>query len=141
MQKTHFFDLLPQCKDNLLYQCGYMKGMSLFSLLQTNQSTVLNMLPFWIVLRRMTASQLHRFCLDVGLQLPKTCTKTRESLYYFILPIYEKWDAVLNDPTTEVSDLITAFNYIDDWENVSEAKAFFRERIKLMIPGNEILVM
>ena len=46
MQKMHFLDLLPEKKDNLLYQFGYTtSGVSLESLLQTKEKNVLKLLP------------------------------------------------------------------------------------------------
>ena len=142
MQKTNFIDLLPENKDNILYQCGYTSsGISLGSLLQRKEKHVLTSLPYWIVLKRMTAQQLQRFCRSSGVDIPNKCSMTRESLYSLVKAKYDEWDKVLNDPNTELPDLIEAFDSVDDCEDICEAKAFIRNKIKLMLPGDEILVM
>ena len=142
MQKTHFLDLLPEKKDNILYQCGYtLSGISLGSLLQTNEKHALTSLPYWIVLKRMTAQQLQRFCRSSGIEIPNKCTLTRDSLYSIVKRKYDEWDKVLNDRSTGLPDLLTVFGSLDDCNDICEAKAFCRNKIKLMIPGDEILVM
>ena len=142
MENTHFLDLLPEKKDNILYQCGYTSsGISLGSLLLTNEKHALTSLSYWIVLKRMTAQQLQRFCRSSGVHIPNKCSMTRESLYSLVKAKYDEWNKVLNDPNTELPDLIEAFDFVDDCEDICEAKALIRNKIKLMLPGDEILVM
>ena len=102
---------------------------------------MLTSLPYWILLKRMTAQQLQRFCRSTGVEIPKKCTLIRESLYSVAKYKYDQWDKVLNDPSTQLSDLIEAFGSIDNCYDVCEAKAFCRKKIMLMEPGDEILVM
>ena len=141
MQKTRMLDLLPEKKDNLLYQCGYIGDISLSSVLMISEKDALKILPYWIVLKRMTAPQLQRFCNKVRIDIPRKCTKTRESLCKVVEAKYAEWDAVLSNPDTDLGDLMETFDYIDDWNDVSEAKDYFQKRNKLMEPGDEILIM
>ena len=141
MQKTKFIDLRTGNKENLLYQCGYDSSISLTTLLQTDENTVWRMLPYWIVIRRMTSAQLLGFIRRLKIELPKKCTKTRQSLCTFVMAVYSKWSDVLCDDNTTIPDLIAVFNIVDDWENIDEAKAFFREKIQLIVPGDEVFIM
>ena len=89
----------------------------------------------------MTAQQLQRFCRSSGIEIPNNCTLTRESLYSVVKGKYDKWYKVLNDPSIKLPALKEAFGSIDGCNDVCEAKAFCRNKIKLMEPGDEILVM
>ena len=141
MQKTKFLDLRPGQKQNLLYQCGYDSSISLTTLLQTDEKTVWKMLSYWIVIRRMTSAQLLSFIRRLKIELPKEYTKTRQSLCTFLMVVYSKWYDILCDEYTTIPDLIATFNVIADWEDITEAKAVFREKIQLIVPGDEILIM
>ena len=89
----------------------------------------------------MTAQQLHRFCRDHNIAIPKSCTLTRQSLYDIVKTQYAKWDKVLSNQSTELHQLITIFDSIDDWNDVCEAKEYLRNKFNLLEPGNEVLVM
>ena len=140
-QKTRFLSIRPDHLDNILYQCGYAKNLSLEKLLGVTEAEALDKLPFWIIVPRMTQSQLNSYVRTQGIEVPTKCSKTRDSLCKLVLKTYSEWHKVLSDEATTIPDIISTIDYIDDWKDASHAKEMMRRKLNLLDPGDESLIM
>ena len=113
LQKTRFLSLRPLNLDNILYQCGF-DNLKLVELFRVSEADALPSLPFWIVIPKMTGSQLSSFISRNRIIIPDNCSKSRDSLSKLVLESYTKWDDVLCDEETTVNEIIEAFDCIDD---------------------------
>ena len=113
LQKTRFLSLRPLNLDNILYQCGF-DNLKLVELFRVSEADAFASLPFWIVIPKMTGSQLSSFIRRNRIIIPDNCSKSRDSLSKLVLESYTKWDDVLCDEETTVNEIIEAFDCIDD---------------------------
>ena len=113
LQKTRFLSLRPLNLDNILYQFGF-DNLKLVELFRVSEADAFASLPFWIVIPKMTGSQLSSFISRNRIIIPDNCSKSRDSLSKLVLESYTKWDDVLCDEETTVNEIIEAFDCIDD---------------------------
>ena len=113
LQKTRFLSLRPLNLDNILYQFGF-DNLKLVELVRVSEADAFASLPFWIVIPKMTGSQLSSFISRNRIIIPDNCSKSRDSLSKLVLESYTKWDDVLCDEETTVNEIIEAFDCIDD---------------------------
>ena len=105
LQKTRFLSLRPLNLDNILYQCGF-DNLKLVELFRVSEADAFASLPFWIVIPKMTGSQLSSFIRRNRIIIPDNCSKSRDSLSKLVLESYTKWDDVLCDEETTVNEIL-----------------------------------
>ena len=134
--------LRPNYQYNLLYQIGYPKDLSLSRILDVNGKDILNNLPFWLTIPRLSAKQLTLLAVKHGIEIPESCTGTRHALEKVIFETYDKWDEVLTNDETTLTELLETFDHIEDFSfNLTEGKKEIRRFIKPIKTGNEILML
>ena len=50
-----------------------------------------------------------------GINIPKNCTGTRQSLEKVLLKTYDKWDEVLANHETRLPELLETFEHLEDF--------------------------
>ena len=88
IQKTQMIRLRQNYANNLLYQIGYPRDLSLSSILDVNAEDILNNLPFWLIIPRLSAKQLTLLAVEQGINIPENCTGTRQALEKVVLETY-----------------------------------------------------
>ena len=133
--------LKPNHEDNLLYQLGYPEDLSLSRIFGVNGEDILNNLPFWLIIPRLSAKQLTLLAVEQGIEIPKHCTGTRQAMEKVVLERYDKWDEVLTNDGT-APELLETFDHIEDFSfNLAEGKKEIHRFIKPIKTGNEILML
>ena len=84
LQKTRFLSLRPLNLDNILYQCGF-DNLKLVELFRVSEADAFASLPFWIVIPKMTGSQLSSYISRNRIIIPDNCSKSRDSLRNWFL--------------------------------------------------------
>ena len=142
IQKCQLVRLRPEHTNNLLYQIGYPWDFSLSSILDVNGEDILNNLPFWLIIPRLSVKQLTLLALEQAIDIPKSCTRTRQALQKVIFKTYDKWDEVLANDKTTLPDLIETFEHLEDYSfNLTIGKKEIRRFIKPIKTGDEILML
>lgn len=141
MQEVKWFQFLKEKKDNILYQCGY-GNISLSTVLGVTKKDALAPLPYWIVIPKMSRTQLIFLVRDLHIKLPTKCSTTRNALCTEVLRTYKEWEKALNDKNSTNAEMKAVFGTVVPLsEYVSiEAKAIIRTKIIPLKQGDEIIL-
>ena len=90
MQKIQFLHLRPEHKENILFQVGYPADITLSSVFGVKENEVTNSIPYWIIISRLTATQLIMLANNQGIAIPENCTKTRDALCKVVMNTYDQ---------------------------------------------------
>lgn len=90
IQKSQVIRLRPVYTNNLLYQIGYPRDISLSSILDVNGEDILNKFPYWLIIPRLSIKQLTLLAVEQGITIPNNCTGTRQALAKIVLETYNK---------------------------------------------------
>ena len=141
MQKMNFLQLRPEHKDNILYQLGYSEELSLEQLLDVTENDVLNSIPYWMIINRLSKKQLTLLAMEKEITVPENCTRTREALMNIVMSAYDEWDETLNNANC-LSDLLDGFPDEEDFSfDFEKGKQDIRQSLRPITPGEEILMM
>ena len=142
IQESRLIRLRPKYEKNLLYQIGYPEDLSLSHILDVNGKDILNNLPFWLIIPRLSAKQLTVLAVEHGIEIPESCTGTRQALEKVVLKTYDNWDEVLANDETTLTELLETFDHVEDFSfNLIDGKKEIRRFIKPIKTGNEILML
>ena len=141
MQNSQIFQFRQEHKNNILFQVGHCDGITLSSLLESNEHEILRGIPYWLIIPRLPAPQLTILANKQRIVIPRTCTKTRDSLVKVVLKAYEKWYAVLDNNKTSLHDLLKTFKHLDFCFKVETGKNEIKEKIRPIKPGDEIMIL
>ena len=125
----------------MLFQCDY-NDVSLSQIFDLTEEKAFNMLPYWILIPRLSKSQLLLLVRDLKIKLPQQCSKSRKVLCDLLLMKYSQWEKVLEDKNTDSNHLLKIFfNFQPFSPNPEEAKKELKNKIRILIPGDEIIIM
>ena len=142
IQKSQVLSLRPDHKNNLLYQIGYPADLSLSSILDVNGEEILNDLPFWLIIPRLSIKQLTLLAVQQGIKIPQNCTGTRQALEKLVLDTYNIWEEVLANDKTTLPELLETFEHLEDFSfNLTKGKNDIRTFIKPIKTGEEVLML
>ena len=142
IQKSQVIRLRRDYANNLLYQIGYPRDLSLSSILDVNGEDILNNLPFWLIIPRLSVKQLTLLAVEQGIKIPKNCTDTRQALGKVVFETYDKWDEVLTNDETTLTELLETFEHVEDFSfDLAKGKKEIRRFIKPIRTGDEILML
>ena len=141
MQKTRFIQLKTSHKDNFLFQCDY-NDVTLSQILDLKEEEAFNKLQYWILIPRLTKSQMLLLVRDQKIKRPQQCYKSRKVLCDLLLMKYSHWEKVLKDKNTNNNDLLQCFlNFQPFSTNSEEANKELKNKIRVLIHGAEIIIM
>ena len=142
IQEARLIRLRPKYEKNLLYQIGYPEDLSLSRIVDVNGKDILNNLPYWLIIPRLSAKQLTVLAVEHGIEIPESCTGTRQALEKVVFKTYDKWDEVLANDETTLTELLETFDHVEDFSfNLINGKKEIRRFIKPIKTGNEILML
>ena len=139
LQKVKFLQLRKEKKYNILFQCGY-DDISLTEMFSIAEKESFALLPYWITIPRLSRKQLLLLVDSLSIKIKEKNKRSKVSLIYILLDVYEKWMEVLTKTSTKLTNLPFTFpNLIPFSNDLRKAKSEIRENIQVIKPGDECI--